>query len=140
MLSSNPRLSLVDIARPRLFCDIPSSMPHDDNPADPQDGPPYRRTEEIIQSELRQALTGLPLLGDDMFLRMQAFNLTIVDQFLMQLESEVLQKLVQEERTPVPEAALLSALSQMWVFAAYELMRTWRHPKMVTKRRPRSQA
>jgi hypothetical protein len=99
-------------------------MPHDDEPGDPQDEPAYRRTEEITQSELRQALTGLPVLGNDT-LRMQAFNLTIVDQFLMQLEFQVLQKLVQEERTPVPEAALLSALSQMWVFAAYELMRTW---------------
>lgn len=35
-------------------------------------------------------------------------------------------KLIDEERTPIEEAAFLSAQSQMWIFAAYELMRTWR--------------
>jgi hypothetical protein len=97
-----------------------------DGPEDRQDELPYRRREEIDPSELREALIALPLLGDDMFLRMQAFNLAIVDPFLMQLEADVLRKLLQEERTPLPEAAFLSAQSQMWIFAAYELLRTWR--------------
>jgi len=51
-------------------------------------------------------------------------NLAIVDQFIMELEEDVLQKLWAEERTP-PETMFLSAQSQMWIFAAYELMRTW---------------
>ena len=101
-------------------------MRKDDEPEDRQDRLPYRRPEQIDSSELRQALVALPLLGEDMFLRMQAFNLSIVDPFLMQLEAEVLRKLMQEERTPVQEAAFLSAQSQMWIFAAYELLRTWR--------------
>jgi hypothetical protein len=42
------------------------------------------------------------------------------------LEYEVLEKLMDEERTPVSDAVFLSAQSQMWIFAAYELMRTWR--------------
>ena len=97
-----------------------------DEPEDRQDEPAYRRPEQIDPSELRQPLIALPLLGDDMFLRMQAFNLAIIDRFLMQLEADALWKLMQEERTPVPEAAFLSAQSQMWIFAAYELLRTWR--------------
>lgn len=90
------------------------------------DQPPYQPPSAIDTSALRVAFCKLNLLGDDMFLRMQAFNLAIVDQFLMELEYQLLKKLVDEERTPVPEAAFLSAQSQMWIFAAYELMRTWR--------------
>src|SRR5260370_15425287 len=91
-----------------------------------RDGPEYRRAEEIGLSELRDALGRLQLFGDDPYLRMQAFNLALVDQTLTRLEYEVLEKLNAEERTPIPETAHLSALSQMWIFATYELMRTWR--------------
>jgi hypothetical protein len=59
-------------------------------------------------------------------MRMQAFNLSITDPFLAALESDVLRKLIDEEHTPVPDASFLSAQSQMWIFAAYELFRTWR--------------
>ncbi|MCH9052004.1 MAG: hypothetical protein IIA72_13125 [Proteobacteria bacterium] len=90
------------------------------------DPPPYQEPSAIDPSALRQALCKLNLLGDDPYLRMQAFNLAIVDPFLMELEYQLLKKLVDEERTPLPEAAFLSAQSQMWIFAAYELMRTWR--------------
>ena len=91
-----------------------------------EDQPRYQAPSEIDPSTLRQALCKLNLFGDDPYLRMQAFNLAIVDQFLMGLEDQLLKKLVDEERTPIPEAAFLSAQSQMWIFAAYELMRTWR--------------
>ena len=90
------------------------------------DQPRYQAPSAIDPSALRQALCKLNLFGDDPFLSMQAFNLAIVDQFLMDLEDQLLKKLVDEERTPLPEAAFLSAQSQMWIFAAYELMRTWR--------------
>jgi hypothetical protein len=90
------------------------------------DVPDYRDPDDIPESELRIALCGLNLLGDDPYLRMQALNLSIVDQFLMGLEYDTLQKLNDEESTPIPEATFLSAMSQMWIFAAYELLRTWR--------------
>lgn len=93
---------------------------------DDGDEPRYKAQAEIEQSALNRALCNLRLLGDDPFLRMQAFNLAIVDQFVTNLEYEVLRKLFDEERTPVPEATFLSAQSQMWIFAAYEIMRTWR--------------
>ncbi len=90
------------------------------------DVPDYRDPGDIPESELRIALCGLNLLGDDLYLRMQALNLSIVDQFLMGLEYDTLQKLNDQESTPMPEATFLSAMSQMWIFAAYELLRTWR--------------
>jgi hypothetical protein len=86
----------------------------------------YRPISEISFSALNEAFCNLHLLGDDPYLRMQAFNLSLVDQFIAQLEKEVLDKLIDEERTPLAEAAFLCAQSQMWIFAAYELLRTWR--------------
>ena len=57
---------------------------------------------------------------------MQANNLAMVDAYLNQLQHQVLQRLFYEERTPLDDAAFLNAQSQMWIFAAYEVMRTWR--------------
>jgi len=87
---------------------------------------PYRQLGEIDFSALREALSRLELFGDDLFLRQQAFNISTVDQFITGLEYDVLRKLNEQERTPVPEALFLSAQSQMWIFAVYEMMRTWR--------------
>jgi hypothetical protein len=88
--------------------------------------PYYRRFDQIDPAELRHALEGLRLLGDDPYMRTQVLNLSVVDPFLMEIEHELLKKLIAEERTPVPEAVFVTAQSQMWIFAAYELMRTWR--------------
>ena len=101
-------------------------MDETESPDDGYDGPRYKRSSEIDPSALREALCKLHLLGDDVFLRMQAFNLAIVDQFLTDLEHQVLKKMFDEEETPVAETAFLAAQSQMWIFAAYELLRTWR--------------
>ncbi len=90
------------------------------------DGPDYRRPENIGPFEIRTALSRLQLFGDDPYLRMQAFNLGVIDQFITKLEYDVLRKLIKDDSTPIPEATFLSAQSQMWIFAAYELLRTWR--------------
>jgi len=87
---------------------------------------PYRSPSEIDFSELRVALGQLELFGDDPFLRQQAYSLCAVDQFITGLEYDVLRRLNEKERTPVPEAMFLSAQSQMWIFAVYEMLRTWR--------------
>jgi hypothetical protein len=87
--------------------------------------PTYRSPAEIDQWELTDALRSLCLFDDDMYLRMQAFNLAIVDEFITTLEYAILRKQFDEE--PIAsDAAFLSAQSQMWIFAAYELLRTWR--------------
>jgi len=97
----------------------------DDDP-DNFDELPYRQLAEIDFSALRDVLGRLELFGDDLFLRQQAFSLSAVDQFITGLEYDVLRKLNEEEHTPVPEALFLSAQSQMWIFAVYEMIRTWR--------------
>lgn len=73
----------------------------------------------------------LPLL-DNLYFSMQAMNVGIVDLHLMDLEHDLLALYMEIERTPVAEATLVSALSQMWIFAIYELLRTWRqHAKEI---------
>lgn len=99
-------------------------MENDSYITDHDGGTSYRPPDQIGAFELNSALRSLHLLDSDPFLRMQVTNLSIVDQFIMQLESDVLRKLTAEERTP-PETIFLSAQSQMWIFAAYELLRTW---------------
>lgn len=90
------------------------------------DGPPYANIDTIQGSEIPAALNQLALFDGDPYLRMQAYNLAIVDTFLNQLEQNVMCRLFDEERTPIDDAMFLSAQSQMWIFAAYEVMRTWR--------------
>jgi len=91
---------------------------------DQYDEIPYSPRDSIKPGQIRETLSKLQFLGDDPFLRMQAMNLDIVDQFLTDLEYKVLRELHQEERTP-PNAFFLNAQSQMWIFAVYELIRTW---------------
>lgn len=79
---------------------------------------------EIDWSALRGALTSLQML-DEPYLGMQATNLGIVDQFLTGLEFQVLQESFQDNRD-VGGMMFLNAQSQMWMFSAYELLRTWR--------------
>jgi hypothetical protein len=91
-----------------------------------EDTPRYKPPSQIDHSALSKALRKLSLLGGDLYLGMQAMNLATVDEFITRLEYDVLQKLIDEERTPGEAAVFLSAQSQMWIFAVYELMRTWR--------------
>jgi hypothetical protein len=75
---------------------------------------------------LIRVLQSLPLLGDDLYLRMQAMNLGVVDHFLVDIELQLLQEYEQLERTPMASATFVSALTQLWIFGVYELLRTWR--------------
>lgn len=88
--------------------------------------PSYRSPETIAPHELMQALSSLHLLGDDLYLRLQVTNIGIVDQSIMDLEYGVLRRLIDEDRTPIDDATFLNAQSQMWIFATYELLRTWK--------------
>jgi hypothetical protein len=92
---------------------------------EPDDGgPPYADMASIDPGGLAQALGRLALF-DDPFLRMQATNLGMVDVFLNQLEDQLVRALVEEDGTPL-STAFVAAQSQMWIFAAYELLRTWK--------------
>jgi hypothetical protein len=79
----------------------------------------------IDPAALPSALRRLNLLGNDPFLSMQATNIGLVDAFLNKLESQLMRSLVTEDGTPL-STAFVAAQSQMWIFAAYELLRTWK--------------
>lgn len=65
-------------------------------------------------------------LFDNLFLSMQGQNVMLVDFYLRDLELGLLREYIDQERTPVQSTMFVSALSQMWIFAVYELLRTWR--------------
>ena len=79
------------------------------------------RKKSASTRNLASVLQSLPLF-DDMFLRMQAFNIGLVHDFLLDLEQELLRD---ADQTP-PSTVFVSAFSQLWVFGLYELLRTWR--------------
>jgi hypothetical protein len=81
-----------------------------------------RPPEMTFNSGLRK----LPLFDEDLYLGMQATNLEIVDQILRDMESQLLALYIEKERTPGPEATVVSAFSQLWILGLYELLRTWR--------------
>jgi len=71
-------------------------------------------------------LRRLPLFEDDLYLGMQVTNLWVVDQILRDMEIQLLARYIEEERTPGAQATLVSAISQLWIFGLYELLRNWR--------------
>lgn len=89
-------------------------------------GSKYRAAVEIEMWEIPESFRKLALFSGDPYLSMQATNLGMIDRWLIDIESEVLARLIAEERTPIDDAMFLSAQTQMWIFAAYEIMRTWR--------------
>lgn len=96
-----------------------------DEEMDVDEGAEYEPAEEIDVWELSQSLGKLALFAGDPYLVMQATNLGLVDRWLINLETSIREELHAEERTPV-NSMFLSALTQMWLFAAYEVLRTWR--------------
>lgn len=81
--------------------------------------------DQRVSGRIRDALEALPVL-DDLYLRMQAMNIDLVDAYLSSMESDLLKKYMEIERTPIEMATFVSALSQLWIFGLYELLRTWR--------------
>ena len=81
----------------------------------------------------------LPLF-EDVFLSMQGQSIMLVDFYLRDLERDLLRELIEIERTPFPATLFVSALSQMWIFAVYELLRTWRQRVKDLKRDSRKPA
>ena len=87
--------------------------------------PRFRAVAEIGQTELYDGLCGMAGLAENPFLAMQAQQLCLVDNVLMGMEQAVLGEMMADAR-PSGQRALLAALSPMWIYAAYELLRTWR--------------
>lgn len=89
------------------------------------DLPRYRSVAEIGPGELVEALKSLAGFSENTFLVMQAHQLGMVDNLLNALEDEIMRHQGDDD-PPRDKMALLGALSPMWIFAAYELQRTWR--------------
>jgi len=85
----------------------------------------YRDIAEIGMGDLYEALMTLAGFAENPYLAMQASQLCLVDNTLNALEQEVMRHQLDDE-PPRGKIALLSALSPMWIYAAYELQRTWR--------------
>jgi hypothetical protein len=81
--------------------------------------------DSALPAGIAEALETLPLF-DDLYLGMQAINLDLIDRFLVEQEDNLLREYMRIERTPSLEAMFVSALSQLWLFGLYELLRTWR--------------
>lgn len=81
---------------------------------------------EEAEPNLGDGLRALPLVADDLYLQMQAFNLGVVDSILNDQEDQLLVEYYAEERTPISTLVVVSAIAQLWVFGLYELLRTWR--------------
>jgi len=75
--------------------------------------------------EIFKALSSLSFFSSSLDFTNQATCLSIVDEFITDLEYNYLRSKFEETHTTY-QAAFLSAQSQMWIFSAYELMRTWR--------------
>ncbi|WP_458725456.1 hypothetical protein [Pseudomonas mandelii] len=86
---------------------------------------PYESPEKIDQMAIYSALNSLMFFANNLDFSNQAMNLTVVDEFIMDLEYGYLRSKFDETNTPY-QSMFLSAQSQMWIFSAYELMRTWR--------------
>lgn len=99
----------------------PSGGDHQDD-----DGVLYRDPSEINAFEIPHALGSLALFGGNTWLYQQAHNIGIVDKWLMHQEQELLHQKMSDDRPPLDLMWFISAQSQMWIFAAYELLRTWR--------------
>jgi hypothetical protein len=67
----------------------------------------------------------LPLF-DDVYFSMQGQNVMLINVYLLDVETDVLNEYYRLERTPVQSMTFLSAISQMWIFSVYELLRTFR--------------
>jgi hypothetical protein len=64
-------------------------------------------------------------LCDDVWLGMQAQNIAIVDRIVRHFERVALDGFYENDRFSMDDLLPLSAMSQVWVFALYEFLRTW---------------
>jgi hypothetical protein len=81
---------------------------------------------DIDFSILTMRWRDLSLFDDDIFLGMQGMNIGIADAAITSWEYSLLREYNELEKTPLDSAMHVSAFSQMWLFAVYEVMRIWR--------------
>lgn len=91
-------------------------------------GESYENLDKIDFSVIPTKIKKLPFFEDDVFLGMQAMNIGVVDQLITHYEYSLLDEYNAIDKTPDSTMAV-SALSQMWIYSLYEVLRMWRHRK-----------
>ncbi len=88
----------------------------------------YESYEQIDFRVIPSKMKKLPFYEDDLYLGMQVMNVGIVDQIITQQEYVLLNEYNLIEKIPDNTMAV-SALSQMWIYSLYEVLRMWRERK-----------
>lgn len=86
----------------------------------------YTSFNELDFRIITMGMKRLPFFEDDPYLGMQAMNVGIADSVITKHEYELLYEYHEIEKTPFESAMAVSALSQMWVYGLYEVLRMWR--------------
>lgn len=86
----------------------------------------YESWDKLDFSIITMGMKRLPFFKDDLYLGMQAMNVGIVDSVITKQEYTLLRKWFEIERTPTEMALAVSAMSQMWIYGLYEVLRMWR--------------
>lgn len=98
-----------------------------DEPEEYEDyGPPYESWNDLDFSDITMGMKRLPFFKDDLYLGMQAMNVGVVDSVVTEYEYALLKEWFETERTPTETAMAVSAMSQMWIYGLYEVLRMWR--------------
>ena len=92
----------------------------------PYDDAQYASWNELDFRIVTMGMKKLPFFEDDPYLGMQAMNVGITDSVITQHEYALLHEYREIEKTPLESAMAVSALSQMWVYGLYEVLRMWR--------------
>ncbi len=103
-----------------------TDLPEFNEDYDYHDELPYVPEDQLDFAVITMGLKRLPFFRDDTYLGMQAMNVGVVDALITSQEYVLLRKQFDEEPTAMDLAYLISALSQMWIFALYEVLRMWR--------------
>ena len=93
---------------------------------DEDDELPYQSLDDIDFSVVTMGWRRLAMLENDLYLGMQGMNVGITDAVITDWEYSLLREYIEIERTPTELALHVSAFSQMWTLAVYEVMRIWR--------------
>jgi len=88
--------------------------------------PPYQSWDYLDFSVITMGMKWLPFFEDDLYLGMQAMNVGVVDSVITEYEYALLSEWFEIERTPTETAMAVSAMSQMWIYGLYEVLRMWR--------------
>ncbi len=93
---------------------------------EPSDDIPYINWDGLDFSVITMGMKQLPFFKEDLYLGMQAMNVGIVDSVITEYEYSLLLEWFETDKTPAEICMAVSAMSQMWIYGLYEVLRMWR--------------